>query len=344
LACAERGLGEGLTAELIWQRRMAYYPVEAGHFFLGLSPDGRRVVSAADLRSFGGHRELDAINGGAFLESRMTAIARDRDRAWRRELREGKMVDLSSGATLLERPADKLSGDGRHAFGFGCAGDRSPPSALRWQVDSGAVTEVGATPPGTCVQEDHLTAAVTNAGDHAIFARGVDARLHHADFTAGTVSSIDAHRPDPGSAGDPLWRANAGSVISVALSPTDRWAATIGADRTLRIWSFPGLQPVLPDIPVRWANAYLNCYCASIAFAPVAWSPDETLLATPDSNGNAVVRRACDGVILMTLERPDPPPEWSIPQELGPSLFSFGPDGRELVVAYENEIVYYRLR
>jgi WD40 repeat protein len=186
---------------------------------------------------------------------------------------------------------------------------------------------------------------VTDTGGDALVAKSDDGRLFHVDFNALVLTAIAAHAPAAGDGSSPpLPRDFAGAIASVTLSPSDRFAATIGADHTLRVWSFPDLVQRLPDIPVRWTDAYTWCYCQPISFAPVAWSPDETLLATPDDGGNAVIRSACDGHILATLAPPSPAAGTTgSPDVEGPIQIAFAPDGAAVAVTYENDVAYYRL-
>src|SRR5581483_840404 len=129
------------------------------------------------------------------------------------------------------------------------------------------------------------------------------------------------------------------------VSPSDRFAATVGADHTLRVWSLPDLVQRLPDMPVRWTNAYTWCYCLPVSYAPVAWSPDETLLATPDPSGDVVIRRACDGQILATLPRPPRADGGALPlgapDQEGPIEIAFAPDGGGLAVMFDTQLAYY---
>jgi WD40 repeat protein len=117
--------------------------------------------------------------------------------------------------------------------------------------------------------------------------------------------------------------------------------ATTGADGVLRIWSYPELEQLLPAIPVSWTAAFTNCYCTQRFFAPVAWSPDGHLLATPDTDHNSVVRRACDGQILATLE-PATSAQLS-PTPQGPAFLAFTPRGDGLAVFHMGSVAFYRL-
>jgi hypothetical protein len=349
-ACAG-GPPPQIAATLAWHTAVSWYPVAAGRFFLGVSPDGRLVVSAADIGPLGGYTEFDATDGSIVRTDKTRPAPLARDRAWTRELRATGVYDLASGDLLLAvANAYALSGDGRRAFRFLAAGAAgAPPDAPaleRVDVDTGAAVAIGGLTAAPGAGPDGSPQlAVTDAGGGALVATSADGRLVHVDFDASALSAIAAHAPVVGDGSSPpLPRDFAGAIASVALSPRDRFAATIGADHTLRVWSFPALAPYLPDIPARWTDAYTWCYCEPMSFAPVAWSPDETLLATPDDAGNAVIRSACDGRVLATLAPPSPPAaSKGRPEVEGPVQIAFAPDGGAVAVTYENDVAYYRL-
>jgi len=329
-----------LSADLSWQRRLNYYPVTAGRFFLAVSPDGARVAVGLDQYSLGGYQELASADGTP-VASRTGYGPTSRDHAWRRELRHNQVVDLSTEAILVDgSSALEIAGDGRSVFSFGCA---NSTATARIDVDTGAATKAG--DGATCGYSEGFSAAVTGTGDRALFARGPSGVAFVADFRdtgSGAVSSWQAHaaQPDPA---NPQNRYSAGAILTIALAPDERRVATIGADGALRLWSFPDLAPLLPDIPVRWINAYTDCYCLPRSFAPAAWSPDGTLLATPDEAGRAVVRRAADGQILATLPQPDTTGSFSAATEHGPLLLAFAPDGGALAAMFDSVLAYYRL-
>jgi hypothetical protein len=336
-----------LVADLLWQRSLSYYPVTQGHFFLGVSPDGGRVAVAFDLAALGGYQEL-ATADGAPLTTLTGYGPWSRDRAWRRELRRAQVVDLATQAVLLDgTSALEMAGDGRHVFSFGCPDAATPGvptgTIVRTDVDTGATVKVGDGLTGSCGYTPDVSAAVTAGGDRALFARGTSGVVTLSDVTSGTLSSWQAHAPPPSASTDPRILYTTSAILSIALAPDDARVATIGADGALRVWSFPDVVQLLPDIPVRWTNAFTSCYCQPRSFAPVAWSPDGALLATPDDGGRAVVRRASDGRILATLPAPDLTGSWSVPDDRGPLLLAFAPDGTALAALFDHVIAYYRL-
>ena len=231
------------------------------------------MVSAAadDSVVFGGYVELDAATGALLPSDRKRPPPFARDWAWRRELRAGAVVDLATGAALLDTGAYTLSGDGQYVFRAASdAAAGGTPSVVRLRVDGGAadmLAGIALGPPSAPVGDNFQRVAATAAGDHLLVASGADGRLVDADFTARTVRTVAVHAPLPANTANAPVPWSAGAVLSVALSPSGRQVATVGADRALRVWSYPDFAQRLPDIPVRWANAFAWCYCTPMSFA-----------------------------------------------------------------------------
>jgi WD40 repeat protein len=334
-----------LPAVIVWQRPLSYYPVTTGRFFLAVSPDGARVAAGFDQQSLGGYQEL-ATADGTTLTTRTGDAPTSRDRAWQRELRRSQVVDLATDAVLRDASgALEIAGDGRSTFSFSCADATHPTTVTRTDVDTGAATIAGGGTTSGCGYTSDFAAAVTGAGDRALFARGSSGTVFVADLrgSPGTLSSWQPHGPRPDSSSPSQVSYTAGAVLSIALAPDEGRVATIGADGALRLWSFPDLIQLMPDIPVRWTNAFTHCYCSPRSFAPAAWSADGTMLATPDDAGHTVVRRAGDGQILATMPDPDLKGGFSDPGDRGPILLAFAPDGGALAAMFDGVLAYYRL-
>jgi hypothetical protein len=103
----------------------------------------------------------------------------------------------------------------------------------------------------------------------------------------------------------------------------------------------------LPDIQLSVTHAFRNCYCGRRDFAPVVWSPDERYLATADEAGNTVLRHACDGSVVTTLQAPKQA-SFLDGYAQGPAFIAFTPNGRGLAVlsiseVYDGTLSYYEL-
>jgi hypothetical protein len=136
-------------------------------------------------------------------------------------------------------------------------------------------------------------------------------------------------------------------AAGLAISPSERTLATVNGTGILRFWSYPGLVQALPDIQLRVTQAFRNCYCSPRDFAPVAFSPDERYLATADEAGNTVLRRACDGSVIATLQAPKQA-SFLDGYAQGPAFIAFSPQGRGIAVlsiseVYDATISYYEL-
>jgi hypothetical protein len=302
------------------------YGTKLGYF--GFSPDGRELDTPGRAQT-----QYD-VETGSVLGTRSFSVT-SRDQAWAREVVGAQVIDVASRSVLLEAGSFftlQLSGDGRYLLWLDgdCAADDITIHRRAVDSDEGEALSL----PGFCDGSWRPSLAVTATGDGALVTSG-SGRLWHADLKGRTVSSIEAHPP--------LGKWLKG--MSIALSVDERFVATVGSDEMLRTWSYPALEPVLAGLPVAWTRAFANCYCQPQPFAPVAWSADGSLLASPDESGHVVVRRACDGQILATLESPGqrnlPFPER--PADLGPMFLAFAPSGAGLAVGWEAGLAYFAL-
>lgn len=311
-----------LSASLLW-KGLGYdgYKFYPGYF--GFSRDGGQFASPG--------RALTEYEVGTGAMAPIAAFSvTSRDRAWAREVVAGQVLDVESRRVLLEAGTyaiAALSGDGRYFFWLDGDCAKDSVAIHRRGIDTyeqGALALVG-----FCDGAWSPTLAVTASGSAALVANG-NRTLWHADFEGDAVSSIQTHERST--------RAYTG--MSITLSPDDRWLATIGDDDGLRTWTYPALEPVLADIPVAWTKAFDWCYCRSFELAPIAWSADGSLLASPDAAGNAVIRRACDGQILATLPSPE---RGNRPASPGPMFLAFAPSETGLAVGFEAGLTYFGL-
>jgi hypothetical protein len=320
--------GSALSANALWTGFGLYgYEFRPGYF--GFSPDGRVLESTGHFQT-----QYEAETGAVIANGDLLVNARDR--AWQRELSAGQVLEVESRRVLLEGgayPIATLSGDGRYFFWVdgGCA--EGTLGIHRRSVDTSEQQALSLSK--SCDNAGEVTLVATSSGSAALLSNGTG-RLWHADFEAAAVSSFAVE-----SVGDGIPRR-----MSINLSPDDRFVATLGRENLLRTFSYPAFEPILTDIPCAWVHAFSDCYCPPIEFAPVAWSHDGSLLVSPDTEGHAVIRRACDGEILTTLDRLDSTSRARLPARVtdrGPLFLAFTPDDAGIAAAYEAHLVYYAL-
>jgi hypothetical protein len=309
-----------------WQG-FGYYGQDFKFGYFGFSADGAILESPGRFPT-----RYDVATGLVLGNGSVPVVSRDQ--AWARELSAGQVLEGESRRVLLEagelRNA-KLSGDGRYLFWLGgdCASDVF--SVNRQSVDS---HEHEALPlAGFCDNGVQPTLTVTTMGSAALVSNG--SRLWHTDFEGRQSSSFEID-----TSADIARRG-----MSIALSPDDRSVATIGSDNLLRTWTYPSFEPVLTGLPVAWSRAFAGCYCQPLPLAPLAWSADGRLLASPDATGHAVIRRSCDGEILTTLAPLGPMtlPLTERATDRGPLFLAFASNGGGLAVGFEAGLAYFGL-
>jgi hypothetical protein len=322
------GSASALSAGLLWEG-IGYdgYAFSPGYF--GFSPTG------LELESPGRARTAYDVESGAVLSTKMLTVA-FRDQGWQREVVDGQVLEMESRKVLLQAGSAgvaALSSDGRYFFWLEGSCVAGSLNVYRKSVDSQA--EEALSLSGFCDGGWSPTLTVTATGSAALAATG-SGRLWHADFEHARVSSVQVHAAPTSSGGG----------LSVALSPDEHFVAVLGADQRLRTFTYPGFEPVLAELPAAVTYAFSWCYCVPRWFAPVAWSADGNLLAAADESGHVVVRRACDGQLLATLDSPAPLHSTVSPpraRDLGPMYLAFAPSGAGLAVGFESHLRYFGL-
>lgn len=351
-----------VNATLVWEYEIGFVGMGPGNGFFGFSPDGSTLLVHGGEYS----PTLVSVNLADFtvLVEAIDHHIVARDRGWHRELRsqteayyywahDFAVVDLDADATLLDAwpsvdaKLTLLAGNGASVVQLDYAA--SPLGLSSFVVGSDASTSVVTDVP---IGTDAWTAvgawaggvprAITEHGDAMLIADYASGDFFRIETATGRWTRVEAHAPyDSASWPDASY---SGAIASLTLSPSERQLASVGADHRLRLWSYPELQPLAFDVPTTWMNAFTNCYTSPVTYAPVAWSPDEALIAASDTEGNVAVRRTCDGEILATLPRSTAslctPPDL---EHFGPSFIAFSPKGDLLAVLFDAGLQIYRI-
>jgi WD40 repeat protein len=358
--------------ELIWERGVPLYGIDPTPYF-AFSGDGSKLITPSDQYGQDGNHIFAVADGAEQPKSPARVLGRDV--AWSRELRGADLfaspsaagsisvVDIALDEPLLALGAVSglvgLSADGQYVFGAYCQG--ADPGATggdrleRRRVSDGQVTLLPLSADvSPCTRHYYINEysgyddvraafAISGSNDAVAFPGSYVNQLVVASFSAGTAS---AHTIYPAPA-DGATLSTKDQVVTVALSPTEHALASVSGGGTLRVWSYPALVQSLPDIRLGVTQAFRDCYCAPQDFTPVAWSPDGRYLATADEAGNTVLRRACDGSIVTTLQAPKPA-FFLEGYAQGPAFLAFSPNGRALAVltisnGYDGVVSYYTI-
>jgi WD40 repeat protein len=353
---------ETLTATLVWEYEIGSVGVGPGNGFFGFSPDGSTLL----------------MQGGSYSPTLLSVSTSDfavrneaidhhivaRDRGWHTELRsqaqlyyywvyDFAVVDLDAGATLLDAwPATEiemtlLAGSGETGVQVDYA--ESQLELTTFAVGSGSSTSVLTDVPigsdaWAAVSRDAggVPRTITQNGDAVLIADHATGDFFRIETATGRWTRVEAHAAYNASGWPEV--SYSGAIASLTLSPSERVLASVGADHQLRLWSYPELRSLSFDAPSTWMNAFTNCYTNPVTYAPVAWSPDEELIAASDTEGNVAVRRACDGKLLATLPRSlaslCTPPDLD---HFGPSFIAFSPRGDLLAVLFDAGLQIYRI-
>jgi len=361
--CAE--LARPLRAELLWQDVYPFYG-SSDYPFLGFAPDGSELVVPIDEGAYRDGNRSYAVRGGELLVQPPPAIL-DRDAAWSRQIlaqttagvHAGDVAAVADGRVLAKVATDtdpplqlRLSSDGQYVFRLICE-DGLRIERLRL-TDGEASNILLGSAESLCLGGGYghprfvlpLSASRTNG---MVLVAAERRGFAIADFESGTASfSVPADAASIADAREPNAPA-ARDALSLALSPSEHTLATVDMSGTLRLLTLPDLTPSAPDMATAVTSAFVNGYVTPRSLAPVAWSPDERYLASADAAGATVVRRACDGSIVVTLpaplpavDRPDDDPHWT------PAFLAFNPRGLALAVLRVNPrfratLSYYQL-
>lgn len=186
--------------------------------------------------------------------------------------------------------------------------------------------------------------ALSDDGRRMVLTFMAHPEVYVVDLEAGTADSFDpvGGLPD----GVPVnenWGYGDTAVLDIALHPDgDAMALSDRAGRLTR-WSIPALTSLGEPWDAGLVGINQFTYGPSME-SPVAWSQDGALLAHLDAAGEAVVRRADDGELLLTLPRPDLiPPDWTGDDIFNPATaFRFTDDGAGVLVSFEMGLALWR--
>jgi hypothetical protein len=348
VVCAD-SVPPGLTVSPSWAEPLDAYGEFGGiHAF---SPDGAQLVTSTDVYSpF--LATFDTANGaGEVLGEGFYPWARDED--WAYEVRgsdwdTGAVVDLRTGEVVLDGEQlgeawrgghSVISGDGRTLAAVDCSAGAL--TARAWAIPSGEpLTEMTLPGVGCYGPPSPSQVTLTREGAKIFVALGDSGEMLRISLDRGDVDIWQAHGP---ALDDPDIRYSSGLVHEVRLSVDEKVLMTAGPDGWLQQWSTVTLTRAAAPIAVSWTNANQNIYATGYSFAPSVSSPDGKLLFTLDQAGASVVRRACDGEILATLEVPDnfAFPSWQEP--FSPVKAAWSPSGEQLSVRFEGVVALWEV-
>jgi hypothetical protein len=351
------GSASSLRTKLLWEQSVPLYGVDATPYF-AFSADGSKLITPSDEYGMDGSATFAVADGAPVMGIKARVLGRDA--AWSRELRGAELftpsadvnvVDIELEQTLLSlgpvSPQLSLSADGKYVFGVYCHdGDRLE----RRRISDGEVTAVPLSAELSPCTIDDATGysdldapfVVSSSNDSAAFLTEQARNLVVASLSSGTTRAHVVYEAAP-----PAESPRRDMAVGLALSARERALATVNGAGVLRVWSYPAMVQSLPDIQISVTRAFRNCYCTPRDFAPVAFSPDERALATADEAGNTVLRRACDGSVITTLQAPKQA-SFLNGYAQGPAFIAFNPAGRGLAVlsiseVYDATVSYYEL-
>ena len=346
LAC-EEVLPEGLAAELAWSVSLPTYGDWGGlHAF---SPDGEQLVTAADV--YTPHVFTFDTDDGSYSVTKEDVYPWSRDEDWTVEARgvgwdDGAVVDLITGESLVVAPQlgevwmgthGIVSGDGSRLASVDC--NRGDTGVEIWSVREGERI-LSLTIPDTCDYSPPQPGqvALTQDGSMLFTAAPERGQVIRVDVDSGGVDIFQAHAEIEVE----RWTTT-GFIHAVTLLAGDDVLVTVGADGWLRQWDPETLAPLAPAQASTGTLVNENLYANPATYSPVDRSPDGTVLAALDAEGELVLKRACDGSLLTTLPSltETHPPGWN--DNPGAVAVAFHPAGDRVAVRYEHMVALWAI-
>ena len=354
---------------LEWVTQADIYEIVYGSPLLTVAPGGGLAARAG-----GGPLAFYRMSDGAALGTEWSNWDEVLDRNWSRrmvvvqqgdeaawvEIQDSKTGEIVHTREALPSPAPELTWlrlmrafltpDGAHLATLTCwSMIPSDTSVARLQLYD---LETGSEGPIVDLDVDcgdnlwprAAPAALSDDGRRLAVTFPAHPEVFVVDLEAGTAEAFDpvGDLPD----GEPItenWGYGDTAILSIAIHPDgEAFALTDRAGRVTR-WTLPGLASM--GDPWEAALVGINQYTYGPSMeSPVVWSKDGLLLAHLDSSGEAVIRLADSGEVLLTLPRPDiSPPDWTGPDLFNPATgFHFTADGSGILVSFETALGYWR--
>jgi len=346
LACEETAL-DTLTAELSWSVSLSSYGDWGG--LHGFSPDGDQLVSAADV--YTPHVYTFETADGSHTLAKDDVFPWSRDEDWTIETRgvgwnDAAVVDLTTGDELISEPDVGDLGSGSHSV---VSGDGSRVASVDcehgftrvdvWSTRTGDRVLDLALPGGCTSSPPGLGQVMLSHDGQTLFSAWPESgSVMRVGVDEGSVDLVGAHAEV-----EPEVWTTTDFLHTVTLLPGDDVLVTVGSDGWLRQWDAHTLAPIAPDQAAAGTVVNENIYANPATYTPVAGSPDGSLLATLDADGELVIHRACDGQPLVALPFPAHAdvPSWS--EDPGAVAVAFHPAGDRVAVRYEDVVALWSL-
>ena len=255
-----------------------------------------------------------------------------------KQLITGTVVQsVGLGAQTIPRAV--LSADASTALIAGCRDNALTIQA--WTLSTGALGERISVSEGCDDFSWYPTLPVSMAadGETAVVGGRHAGELIFVDLQTAQWSAVEAH-PGESDGVTPY----GGKLLSAAIRPDGRQAASAGHDGVVRIWNLPSLE-LAAELPSRSVVLNLDSY-QPVSASALGWSPDGRLLVHLDEDANVVIRKTSDFSILQTIARPVP----EVPQNFGgedsvenaPVQFAWGEDMKSLAISFDRGVALWR--